>query len=99
MVFTAITLLKRLITSDPDPYKEMTYDFCRILKDIIMHKYPKEYDYHRVPAPWMQIEILKVLGLLGRNDPRMSNKIYEVVQKALTKSAYNSTTRIIQKCI
>jgi AP-4 complex subunit epsilon-1 len=55
VVFIAITLLKKLIQEDPDPYKEMTDDFCRILKDIIMHKYPKEYEYHRVPAPWMQV--------------------------------------------
>jgi AP-4 complex subunit epsilon-1 len=53
-----------------------------------MHKYPKEYDYHRVPAPWMQIEILKVLGKLGNNDPRASGKIYDIVEKTLRKSTY-----------
>lgn len=67
----------------------MTDDFCRILRDIILHKYPKEYDYHRVGAPWMQIEILKVLAMLGRNDPRISNKIYDVVEKTLRKSTYS----------
>lgn len=36
----------------------------------------------------MQIEILKVLGKLGNNDPRASGKIYDIVEKTLRKSTY-----------
>jgi AP-4 complex subunit epsilon-1 len=91
VVFIAITLMKRLIAEDPEPYKDMTDDFCRILKDIVLHKYPKEYDYHKVPAPWLQIDLLRVLAMLGRNDSKTSSKIYDVVEKTLRKSTYYRT--------
>lgn len=32
-----------------------------ILKQVIEHKLPKEFDYHRMPAPWIQMKILKIL--------------------------------------
>jgi AP-4 complex subunit epsilon-1 len=54
----------------------LTDNFCVILRDIITHKYRKEYDYHKIPAPWMQITILKLLGILGKNDPKASSKMY-----------------------
>lgn len=66
----------------------MTDDFCRILRDIVLHKYPKEYDYHKVPAPWLQIQLLRILAHLGRNDSRTSLKCYDVVEKVLRKSTY-----------
>jgi AP-4 complex subunit epsilon-1 len=36
------------------------------------HKYPLEYDYHKLPAPWIQIDILKILEKLGKNDNNTS---------------------------
>jgi AP-4 complex subunit epsilon-1 len=91
VVFIAITLMKRLIAEDPEPYKDMTDDFCRILKDIVLHKYPKEYDYHKVPAPWLKFDLLRVLAMMGRNDSKTSSKIYDVVEKTLRKSTYYRT--------
>ena len=31
-----------------------------ILKQIIEHRLPKDYDYHRIPAPWVQMNLLKI---------------------------------------
>lgn len=28
-----------------------------------------EYEFHNVPAPWLQIQILKLLNKLGAGDP------------------------------
>ena len=76
VVFISIVILKELIEEHPERYKELTDNLCVVLKDIITHKYRKEYDYHKIPAPWMQITILKLLEILGKNDPKSSHKMY-----------------------
>ena len=37
----------------------------------------------------MQISILKSLEILGKNDPKASNKMYDVLEKTLRRSTYN----------
>lgn len=37
----------------PHLYKDLTQSFVVILKQIIEHKLPKEYDYKSMPAPWI----------------------------------------------
>ena len=39
--------------------------FVSILKQIVEHRLPKAYDYHRVPAPFLQVKLLKILAALA----------------------------------
>lgn len=41
-----------------------------ILKQVVGGKLPVDFNYHSVPAPWLQIHLLRILGLLGKDDPR-----------------------------
>jgi AP-4 complex subunit epsilon-1 len=50
------------------------------------HKYPPEYDYHKVPAPWMQMDILKILEKLGKNDANTSKIMCDSLSKCMRKS-------------
>ena len=36
-----------------------------------------------MPAPWVQIKLLQILGYLGMNDQKTSEHIYEVLQMVL----------------
>lgn len=29
-----------------------------------------DFNYHSVPAPWLQIQLLRILSLLGKNEQR-----------------------------
>lgn len=49
------------IKENPKKYRELAGSFVIILKQVIEHKLPKEFDYHRMPAPWIQIKLLKIL--------------------------------------
>ena len=61
VVFGALSLLKRLMEEDHIVFKPQTQKFAEILEKILDHKFPPEYDYHKVPAPWMQIDLLLIL--------------------------------------
>lgn len=78
-LFAAVSVLKPLVVFDPVSFKGQTEKLVDILGKIIDHKYPPEYDYHRVPAPWMQIDILRMLERLGHNDISQSKLMYDIL--------------------
>uniref|UniRef100_A0A671KVW8 Clathrin/coatomer adaptor adaptin-like N-terminal domain-containing protein n=1 Tax=Sinocyclocheilus anshuiensis TaxID=1608454 RepID=A0A671KVW8_9TELE len=51
-------------------YKDMTGSFVTILKQVVGGKLPLDFNYHSVPAPWLQIQLLRILSLLGKEDQR-----------------------------
>lgn len=57
-----------------------------ILKQVSDHRLPKMYDYQTVPSPWIQIKLLKILALLGKNDTNISTKLYGVLQHVLEQA-------------
>ena len=58
--------------ADPKAHKDLVPSYVSILKQITEHRLPSSFDYHRMPAPWIQIKLLKVLATLGTADQRAS---------------------------
>ena len=56
------------LQKDPNSCKDMVATFVSIQKQIIEGKLPRDFDYHSVPAPWLQIKLLKIMGMLGVDD-------------------------------
>jgi len=52
----------------PPPPQDLVPSFVSILKQITEHRLPRDFDYHRMPAPWIQMRLLRILALLGRAD-------------------------------
>jgi AP-4 complex subunit epsilon-1 len=57
-----------------------------ILKQIVEHRLSTDFDYHRVPAPWLQIKLLEILSFLGKNDQGSSKGIYEILNEVLKRN-------------
>ena len=51
-------------------HKDVAKSLVGILQQVINRKLPPEFEYHSVPAPWLQIQILKMLAMLGAEDER-----------------------------
>jgi len=82
----SLNLFHELVRQSPAKYKSLTNSFVVILKQVIDHKLAREYDYHRIPAPWIQIKILQILAMLGANDQKTSEHIYEVLTQTLRRA-------------
>lgn len=59
-----------LLQENPESYKDLTSSIVTILKQVVGGKLPIDFNYHSVPAPWLQIQLLRILALLGKNDQR-----------------------------
>ncbi|KAL3152008.1 hypothetical protein ABBQ32_001127 [Trebouxia sp. C0010 RCD-2024] len=81
----ALCALQEVIQRDPKPYKNLIPSFVSILKQVAEHKLPKAFDYHRTPAPFLQIKLLRVLGHLGTSDKQASDNMYSVVAESMRR--------------
>ena len=70
----------------PDSYKDLISSFVVILKQIIEHRLPKDFDYHRMPAPWVQMKLLQILSYLGEYDQSASENMYEVLGQVMKRA-------------
>lgn len=69
--YSTITLfIWSLLQENPESYKDLTSSIVTILKQVVGGKLPIDFNYHGVPAPWLQIQLLRILALLGKNDQR-----------------------------
>ncbi|KAG2269570.1 hypothetical protein Bca52824_064125 [Brassica carinata] len=65
-----------LISEDVDSYKDLVSSFVSILKQVTERRLPKSYDYHQMPAPFIQIKLLKIMALLSGGDKSASEMMY-----------------------
>lgn len=53
----ALCPLLDLIMVDVDSYKDLVVSFVNILKQVAERRLPKSYDYHQMPAPFIQVSV------------------------------------------
>ncbi|XP_009114969.2 AP-4 complex subunit epsilon [Brassica rapa] len=90
-----------LITEDVASYKDLVSSFVSILKQVTERRLPKSYDYHQMPAPFIQIKLLKIMALLGSGDKSASEIMYMVLGDLFKKcdSSTNIGNAILYECI
>jgi AP-4 complex subunit epsilon-1 len=74
------------VRKSPSDYKDLVNSFVVILKQIVEHRLPREYDYHRIPAPWIQMKLLEILAYLGADDKQASENMYEIISTTLKRA-------------
>ena len=59
-----------LSQADPSRHKDLCPAFKSILSQVVARRLPSTFEYHSVPAPWVQIRILRILAMLGADDAK-----------------------------
>ncbi|XP_015963132.1 AP-4 complex subunit epsilon [Arachis duranensis] len=90
-----------LVTIDAKSYKDLVSSFVSILKQVAERRLPKSYDYHQMPAPFIQVKLLKILALLGSGDKQASESMYTVLGDIIRKSdsSTNIGNAVLYECI
>ena len=71
-----LNIFQDIARNDVREVKDLTSSFVAILKQVVEKKLPRDFDYHGVPAPWIQMKILRILALLGVDDLKCVRLIY-----------------------
>ncbi|KEG00982.1 hypothetical protein YYE_04015 [Plasmodium vinckei vinckei] len=97
----SLNLIFAIANNDMVYCMELVPYLVSILKQICENKLPKDYDYHRIPAPWIQIKILSIFRILGFSNKKLSEQMYEVLQKTMQRADYgiNVGYAIIYECV
>lgn len=86
VVDAALRLLRTVIRRNPTSQRDLFDSFLFILTQLIQRRLPRDYDYHGVPAPWMQMRLVQLLALLVGRDAQLAAKcepvLIEVMQRA-----------------
>lgn len=97
----SLCVIESMATHDATPFKDLVPSLVSILKQVIEHRLPSDFDYHRMPAPWMQMAILRILAILAVGDAHASSECYEVISDCLSRAdvGANSGYAVIYECI
>lgn len=67
-------------------FKRLVPNLVRILKNLLMSGYSPEHDVTGISDPFLQIKILKLLRLLGKNDPECSEAMNDILAQVATNT-------------
>eukprot|EP01029_Cantina_marsupialis_P031871 TRINITY_DN9314_c0_g2_i1.p1 TRINITY_DN9314_c0_g2~~TRINITY_DN9314_c0_g2_i1.p1 ORF type:complete len:955 (-),score=390.20 TRINITY_DN9314_c0_g2_i1:252-2777(-) len=97
----SLHMFLEIIKKNPHPFKDLIPSFVSILKQIKDHALLKEFDYKNIPAPWIQMTLLKILAQLGKADQAASEGMYEVLHDVMRRAdtGINIGYAVLFECI
>ncbi|KAJ8249217.1 hypothetical protein GJAV_G00232440 [Gymnothorax javanicus] len=89
VLHTSVVLLTEMCDRSPDTlshFRKMVPQLVRILKNLIMSGYSPEHDVSGISDPFLQVRILRLLRILGRNDDDSSEAMNDILAQVATNT-------------
>lgn len=89
VLITGIILITEMCEHSMDTllhFKKLVPNLVRILKNLIMAGYSPEHDVSGISDPFLQVKILRLLRVLGRNDGESSETMNDILAQVATNT-------------
>ncbi|XP_025076007.1 AP-1 complex subunit gamma-1-like isoform X3 [Pomacea canaliculata] len=89
VLLTSVCLITEMCERSPDTlhhFRKLVPQLVRILKNLIMAGYSPEHDVSGVSDPFLQVKILRLLRILGKNDNEASETMNDILAQVATNT-------------
>jgi len=104
VLLTSLKLMREIIITDQEmvpPLRRHVTTLIAALKNLVLSGYAPEHDVHGIVDPFLQVEILRVLRLLGKGHSETSDQMNDILAQVATntESAKNAGNAILYECV
>ncbi|KAJ1360749.1 hypothetical protein KIN20_019799 [Parelaphostrongylus tenuis] len=96
----ATTLVTEMCERSPDVlnhFKKLVPNLVRILKNLLMSGYSPEHDVTGISDPFLQVKILRLLRVLGKDDPRATEEMNDILAQNVGNAILYETVLTIME--
>lgn len=82
----SLGLFHDVVLNDVQGQQDLLPSLVVILKQIVEHRLSRDFDYHRVPAPWLQLKLLKLIAVLAADNKTLTDKTVDVLTEVIKRA-------------
>ena len=91
----------KLVPEQADEYRRLVPSLVRLLRNFISMGYSPEHDVGGITDPFLQVGLLQLLALLGKDNDEASEQMNDVLAQVATntETAKNAGNAILYQCV
>ena len=104
VLLTSLKLMREMCLIEPAMVEQLrrhTSTLIAALKNLVLSGYAPEHDVHGIVDPFLQVEILRMLRILGTRHAETSDQMNDILAQVATntESAKNAGNAILYECV